>query len=114
MQRVRRWIASELIPPRRRRSDAGRVAVLLGAGIVSLTLGATVVVRPLRSRLQAVPAELGRASGLFGRLITTARRTSNDGSSQVLTGEDTDNGVQPKAPAARSTAGVDASTRVRA
>jgi hypothetical protein len=106
MQRVRRWIGSKLVLPRRRRSDAGRVAVVLGAGtMVALILGATMGARPVRSRLQAVPAGLGRASGLFGRLIRSARRAAADGSSVALSDGDAGNGVRPKAPAAKSTVG---------
>ena len=112
MQRVRRWVGSKLALPRRRRSDAGRVAVVLGAGtMVSLILGATMAARPLRPRLQAVPARLGRASGLFGRLIRSARRAI-DGSSVVPADEDGGNGVRPKAAAAKSMAGERALPRV--
>ena len=114
MQRVTRWIASKLTLPRRRRSDAGRVAAVVGAGVVGLGLGASIIVGPLRSRLQAVPAGLGRVSGLFGRLMSTSRRADEDGSSVVLTDRDTGDGVQPKAPGARSPAGEETPTRFRA
>ena len=113
MQRVRRWIASEPVLPGRRRSDAGQAAVVLGAGmVVGLILAATMGARPLRSRLQAVPAGLGRASGLFGRLTRSARRAIDDGRSVVLPDEDAGNGVQPKAPAARSMVEEQELTRV--
>lgn len=113
MQRVRRWSVSDLIPSRRRRSDAGQVPVVLGAGmVVGLILGAIMGARPVRSRLQVVPAGLGRASGLFGQLIRRARRAGDDGSSVVFTDEDTADGVRRKAPAAGSTAGKQAPTRV--
>src|SRR5262245_31874259 len=102
MQRMRRWIDSKPVPPRRRRSDAGRVAVVVGAGsMMALILGGLIVrTRPLRSRLQAVPAGLGRASEPFGRLIRRARRATEDGSSVVLQDEDAGDSIPSKAPAA--------------
>lgn len=113
MQRVRRWIGSQLVLAGRRRSDAGRVAAVLGAGtMVALILGATMGARPVRSRLQAGPAGPGRASGLFGGLIRSARRAAADRNSVALSDGDAGNGVRPKAPAANSTAGEKALTRV--
>jgi hypothetical protein len=53
--------------------------------VVGLILGATMGAMPTRPRLQAVPAVLGRASGLFGRLIRRARRAIDDETSVVLT-----------------------------
>jgi hypothetical protein len=112
MQRMRQWMASGLTPLRRRRSDAGRTVVVLGAGIVSLAVGAAIVVRPLRSGLRAVPSGLSRASGLFGRLISTTRRAVENGSSVVLPDEVAGDGVRPKAPEARSTTSDQPTTRV--
>lgn len=113
MQRMRRWIDSKPVPPRRGRSDASRVAVVVGAGsMMALILGGLIVrARPLRSRLQAVPAGLGRASGQFGGLIRRARRATEDGSSVVLPDEDAGDGMRAKAPAARSMAGTGADSR---
>lgn len=113
MERMRRWMPSGLIPPLRRRADAHHVSAVLGAGIVvGLIVGAGMGARPLRSRLRAVPAGLGRASGLFGRLVMSARRAVDGGSSVVLTDEDTATDVKPKAPAANSPAREQALTGV--
>lgn len=111
MQRVTRWMASKLTPPRRRRSDAGRVAAVVGAGMVGLGVAASMVVGPLRSQLQAAPARLGRVSALFGRLVRTPKRAVDDRNSVVLTDADSGDGVQPKAPAARSTVGEETPNR---
>ena len=86
MPRVKRWIASVPIPRRRRRSGAGQVSVVVGAGMVmGLILGAT--------------------SGQFGRLLKSARRAVDEGNSVVLTDRDSGNGVQKKAPPSKPLAG---------